>query len=292
MTQNSGQRVAVITGASSGIGKVAAIALARAGWQVIAQGRDPERTAAAAADIRAAAAAGTPVDMVRGDLSSLVDTARVATEIAGLTGRVHLLLNNAGGICKNLVITAEGNEANFAGNHLGHFLLTRTLLPSLRAAASAGEAGTVRVVNVSSRGHEVAPPIDWSDLQRVRNWNSMQSYCLSKLFNILFTRELARRVAANGIVVNAMHPGVVASNFASHADAAVQRNLASKPNLSSEDGADTLVWLATAAEAGRITGEYFFQRAVTATSLAAKDDTAAARLWTESEALLSRAGIP
>jgi len=288
--QNQTQ-VAVVTGASSGIGKVAARALASQGWYVIAHGRDAARTAAAETELRATAAPGARVSMLRGDLSLLADTARMAREIAGLTDKVHLLLNNAGGIRAEFVVTPEGNEATFAGNHLGHFLLTQRLTPLLRAAAAANKPGTVRVVSVSSSAHEVCRGIDWSDLQLMRRWSSAASYCLAKLCNILFTRELAKRGAADGIVANSMHPGIVASNFASHGDAQMQSYLATRESLTPEVGADTLVWLATAPEAGRVTGGYFHQREPVPPAPAALDDAAAARLWTESEALVTRAGV-
>jgi NAD(P)-dependent dehydrogenase (short-subunit alcohol dehydrogenase family) len=283
--------VAVVTGASSGIGKAAAKALAARGWHVIAHGRDPGRTAEAEAEIRGAVANGGRVNMIRGDLALLSDTTRLAEEIYGLTAKVHALLNNAGGVCSELTMTPEGNEATFAGNHLGHFLLTRRLMPLLRAGASAREPGTVRVLAVSSSGHEYCPGIDWDDLQQTRQWESMKSYCLAKLCNILFTRQLAKRVKETGIVANAMHPGVVASNFASHTQPQVKSYLATLPAVSPEAGADTLIWLATAPEAGRVTGGYFRDRAAVNPAPPALDDAAAARLWAESEALVARAGI-
>ena len=283
-------RVAVVTGASSGVGKAAAKALAAQGWHVIAQGRDRERTAAAEADIRAVAAPGAEVDMIRGDLSLLSDTARMAKEICGLTDRVDALLNNAGGVRGELVITPEGNEATFAGNHLGHFLLTSRLLHLLKAAAATSEPGTARVLSVTSDGHEGCPGIDWDDLQQTRDWRSGKSYCLAKLCNILFTRELAKRLATDGIVANAMHPGVVTSNFVSHAEPRMRNYIETLESFPPEVGADTLVWLATAPETGTLTGGYFYRRQALSPSAAALDDNAAARLWEESEALVSRAG--
>lgn len=291
MTQQDKSRVAVVTGASSGIGRAAAKALAAQGWHVIAHGRDPERTAEAEADIRAAAAPGARVDMLRGDLSLLSDTARMAKEIVRLTEKVHALLNNAGGVRSELVITPEGNEATFAGNHLGHFLLTNRLMPLLHAAAASNKPGTVRVLSVSSTGHAGCPGLKWDDLQQLRDWTSGKSYCVAKLCNILFTRELARRLAAYRIVANAMHPGVVASNFANHAEPRMKSYMSTLESLSPEVGADTLVWLATAPEAGEVTGGYFYKREALTPSAAALDDEAAARLWTESEALVTRAGV-
>jgi NAD(P)-dependent dehydrogenase (short-subunit alcohol dehydrogenase family) len=291
MTQQGESRVAVVTGASSGIGKAAAKALAAQGWHVIAQGRDPGRTATAEADIRAAAAPGARVDMLRGDLSLLSDTARMAKQVERLTGKVDAMLNNAGGVRSELVITPEGNEATFAGNHLGHFLLTNRLMPLLRTAAADSEPGTVRVLSVTSNGHEGCPGLDWNDLQQIRGWTSGKAYCLAKLCNILFTRELAKRLAPYGIVANSMHPGVVSSNFVNHAEPRMKSYIETLESFSPEVGADTLIWLATAPEAGAVTGGYFQKRVALTPSPAALDDEAAARLWAESEALVARAGV-
>lgn len=290
MTQD--RPVAVITGASSGIGKATAKALLEQGWHIIAHGRDPERTEAAAIDLRASAAAGARLDVVRGDLSLLSDTARLADEIAALTPRVHVLLNNAGGARADFVITPEGNEATFAGNHLGHFLLTNRLLPLLRAAAVDSAPDTVRIINTSSAGHLSSPPIDWDDLQYTRDWQSGRAYCLAKLYNVLFARELAKRLAADGIIANSMHPGTIGSNFASHCEPGMQAYMHSQDLRPPEEGADTLIWLATASEAGQQSGLYFHKRQASPISDQAADDGSARRLWEESEKLLTKAGFP
>lgn len=291
MTEQSERRVAVITGASSGIGKAAAKALLEQGWHVIAHGRDPERSAAAEAELTAAAAPGARLDMIRGDLSLLSDVARMAGVIAGLTDKVHVLLNNAGGTRAEKTITEEGNEATFAGNHLGHFLLTERLLPLLRAAAKDAPAGTVRVVNTSSAGHLASPPLDWDDLQYTRDWQSGRVYCLVKLYNVLHARELAKRLAADGIVAHSMHPGTIGSNFANHCEPGMKAYMESQDLRPPEEGADTLVWLATAPEAGETTGEYFHNRQPSPMSQQALDDAAAAKLWAESEKLVAKAGV-
>jgi NAD(P)-dependent dehydrogenase (short-subunit alcohol dehydrogenase family) len=291
MSVQNQTRVAVITGASSGVGKAAAKALVAQGWHVIAHGRDAERTAAAEVEIRAAAASGARLDMVRADLASMADTARMAREIAGRTDKVHALLNNAGGVRSEMVITAEGNESTFAGNHLGHFLLTNRLMPLVRAAAATSSPGTVRILSVSSSAHLVCRGIDWDDLQLMRDWASTKAYCLAKLCNILFTRELGKRLTEYGIVANAMHPGIVASNFASHAEAGMKSYLATQAQVTPEAGADTLVWLATAPEAGKVTGGYFHNRQELAPAPTALNDAAAARLWVESDALIARAHV-
>ena len=282
------QPVAVITGASSGIGKAAARQLVALGWHVIAHGRNPERSAAAEVEIRSAAP-NAHVDMILGDLSLMSDSARMAKEIMALTDKVHLLLNNAGGVRADKVITPEGNEATFAGNHLGHFLLTNRLMPCLRAAAKDAPKGTVRIVNVTSDGHRGCPGIDWDDLQLTSEWNTGMSYCLAKLANILFTRELARRLQADGIIAHALHPGVVDSNFTSHADQRMRSYIETLEPRSPDDAAGDLVWIATDPDNGTFSGQYFESRIAMDPAPAAQDDVAAARLWDESDKLLGNA---
>ena len=286
-----GQRpVAVITGASSGIGKVTAKALAGQGWHVIGHGRDAVRTAAAADEIAAVVTPGGRVDMVRGDLAVMADVFRLAEEISALTDRVDVLINNAGGMRDSQLITAEGNEATFAGNHLGHFLLTGLLTPLLRKAAAVAPTGAVRIVNVSSMVHAMGPAIDWDNLQHLRDWTAMGSYAVAKRAAILFTGELSRRLADDGIVAHAMHPGIADTNFASHAPLETQQALAAVPAVTADQGADTLVWLATADEPGQSTGLYYFNRAVEEPASGATDPAAAQRLWRESEALVAADG--
>ncbi len=276
-------RTAVITGASSGIGKEAAKSLAAQGWHVVAHGRDATRSAVAEAEIRAVATGH--VDMLTADLALLSDTARMAAEIAALTPCVDVLLCNAGGMRQELVVTAEGNDASFAGNHLGHFLLTQRLMPQLRAA------GNARVISTTSDGHFYCKGIDWDDLQLLGKWDSGASYCLVKLCNVLFTRELAKRGAADGIVAHAFHPGVVASNFTAHVVESTRAYMATLDAQPPELAAQPLVWLATSAEAGQSTGLYCNKGISEAPNPIALDDAACARLWAESEALVANAGF-
>jgi NAD(P)-dependent dehydrogenase (short-subunit alcohol dehydrogenase family) len=163
MAEQTSQRVAVVTGASSGIGKEVAKALAGQGWRIIGVGRDPARLSAAEAEIRAASS-GAQVEMIRADLALLAEAARAAREIVGRTDQIDVLVNNAGGMAKEKVITAEGMEANFSGNHLGPFLLTSRLLPLLRRAAERAPPGSVRIINTSSDASEMVPGLDWTDL--------------------------------------------------------------------------------------------------------------------------------
>ena len=279
------KRVAVVTGASAGLGKSAARALLEQGWRVIGVGRDPVRTAAAEAELQEVP--GADVTLLRADMALLREVARVADESAALTPTVDVLLNNAGGVVAERRLTDEGNEETFAGNHLAPFLLTRKLMPQLRAAAALRGFGTVRVIAVSSSGHLQTPAIRWDDLTFAEGFVGGAAYCHAKLANVLFARELARRAADCGIVSHSLHPGVVNSNFASHCDAPMQAYMESirDRGMTPDEAADTLVWLATSAEAGRTTGRYWHLREELEPSAAAQDDEAAARLWAVSEEL-------
>ena len=291
MELGANRPVAVVTGASSGIGKSTAGRLVALGWQVIGVGRDPQRCAAAEPEIAAAARAGGGFTMLRADFTVMAKVKRVADEIAGRTSRLDVLINNAGGVRDRQVITAEGTEATFAANHLAPFLLTRELMPLLKLSAASHPPGTTRVIAVSSSAHRVVGQLDWDDLQSFNQSHPTFAYCRAKLANILFTRELARRTELDGITAQAMHPGAVASNFASHGDAAMQAHMAAAPTVAPDEPAETLAWLATDSEGGRDSGRYFYQKAEETPADAAQDHAAAARLWAESEALLAKLGF-
>jgi NAD(P)-dependent dehydrogenase (short-subunit alcohol dehydrogenase family) len=283
------QKTAVITGASSGLGLEAARSLAAQGWHVIAHGRDAARSKAAEAEIRAVAKG--QVDMIRGDLALISDTARMADEISALAPHIHVLLNNAGGMRPTFVITPEGNESTFAGNHLGHFLLTKRLMTNLKAAATGQPHGTVRIINTTSDGANYCPGLTWDDLQLTKNWVSGNSYCMVKLCNILFTRELAKRYAGDGIVAHALHPGVIASNFTAHVIESTRAYMATLDAQTPAAAAKPLVWLASSEEAGKSSGLYWNKGVAEDPKPQALDDEAAARLWIESENLLAKAGV-
>ena len=267
-------KTAVVTGASAGIGKETARQLLAQGWHVIGIGRDPQRSAAAEAEL------GSPrFRMLRADLASLADTARVAADILASAPRIAALLNVAGGVQAARSTTAEGFETTFAANHLAPFILTRRLLPALLPDG--------RVIAVSSTGHEHCPGMNWDDLQFEQDWASGAAYCQAKLANILFTRELARRYGAQGLVAHAMHPGVVDSNFASHCEPGMKAYMESIMDIAvtPDVPARTLCWLATAKDPGTANGSYFHDMAPAACSPAACDDDAARRLWEISETL-------
>lgn len=286
---DSNSPVAVITGASSGIGKEVAKALAAQGWRVIGTGRDAQRMAAAEDAIREVSATGE-VEMLAADLSLMADAARLAREIAARTDRLDLLVNNAGGMCAELVMTEEGYEQNFAANHLGPFLLTDRLLPLLRSAAKDRPKGSVRVLMTASDAGEMIPGLNLDDMQNLANFNSGLAYCSGKLANIMFAKALAGRLADDGITAHAVHPGAVDSNFFTYASAETRERTKDLEKFTEAQGADTLIWLATDSAGGETSGGYWFQREQRPCK-SAEDAATLDRFWEESEALVGRAAV-
>jgi NAD(P)-dependent dehydrogenase (short-subunit alcohol dehydrogenase family) len=252
MSQPVHQRVAVVTGASSGIGLETAKAFVRMGWHVIGQGRDAQRSARAEAEIREACASGGKIDFLRANLSLMAETRRLAGQIKALTDRIDILINNAGGVRDQRYVTSEGMEETFSANHFAPFLLTRELMPLIDAAAAKSAAGSVRVLAVSSLAYlQPTGGLNWNDLQHLEGaFPASGVYCEAKLANQLFNLELDRRVSGRGIVSQALVPGVVHTNFANHGDENMQSYLKEAPGLTPEAVAKTLVWMATAAETG------------------------------------------
>jgi NAD(P)-dependent dehydrogenase (short-subunit alcohol dehydrogenase family) len=285
------QRVAVITGASSGIGLETAKALVSQGWHVIGTGRNPGRSAAAEADIRASIAGGGKFHMLRGDMALMAETKRIADEIKALTSRIDVLINNAGGVRDARYVTSEGTEETFSANHLAPFLLTRELLPLLKAAAAQGKPGDVRIIATSSRAYMNAPSMNWDDLQNLQgDFQAAGVYCQAKLANSLFSHELAKRLSADGIACHALIPGAVHTNFASHGDQTMQSYMKVAEGLTPAEVAQTLVWMATAAETGLPGGRHFYEMKQLEIMPHGADDAGAARLWVESEAILKSLG--
>jgi NAD(P)-dependent dehydrogenase (short-subunit alcohol dehydrogenase family) len=282
---------ALVTGATNGIGRVTARELARRGARVLFVARDRARGEATAAEIREASG-GRPPDLLVADLSSQREVRRLAQEVRDRTPRLDLLVNNAGAIFEERKLSADGLEMTFALNHLAYFLLTLELLP-LVAAGSAS-----RIVNVSSVAH-VRGAIDFDDLQGERGYSMWRAYQQSKLANVLFTRELARRLGARpggrGVTTNALHPGAIASGFGRNGRGFFSRLVAvGAPFLASpERGARTTLHVATAPELAGVTGRYFSGCREKTPSKAAQDDAAALRLWQVSEKLaLSSTRLP
>lgn len=281
-------KTAVVTGASSGIGKAAAIELARQGWRIIGTGRDPVRIAEAQRELRAVSDGRAPIHMVRADLSILSEAAALAETIRHMTPGIDILLNNAGGMTEKLKLTAEGLEEGFAANHLGPFLLTQRLLPLLQATARKAEKGSVRIVFTSSGASEAAPPINFDDIQNLTDFSPGKTYCSVKLANVLIMRELAQRAESWGIVVHAAAPGPVASRFFEYAPQETRDHVSGLAMMTEAEGADTIVWLATDPEAGRSTGGYWQGRKQRTPHSQSNDPEVLTRFWTESENLITQ----
>lgn len=282
-------RVAVITGASSGIGKQVAKRLAAQGWRIIGTGRDAQRMAAAEAEIRGVSTSGE-VELLGADLSLMSDTARLAEAIAARTERLDLLVNNAGYMPSEQVITVEGLEENFATNHLSVFLLTERLLPLLRQTAAGREPGAVRVLMTASDAGEMIPRLNLDDIQSLQSFNPGLAYCSSKRANIMFADALGQRLAADGITAHAVHPGPVDSNFFSRGPAETRERTKNIEKFTELEGADTLIWLASDPAGGASTSGYWFQRQPKPRQNV-EDAATLDRFWEESARLVASAGV-
>jgi NAD(P)-dependent dehydrogenase (short-subunit alcohol dehydrogenase family) len=272
-------KTVVATGATSGIGEQAALALARMGARIVLVARDESRAEATLAKIeRVAPRLGHSVHLA--DLSSMAETRRVGALIARSEPRIDVLVNNAGAMFADRRVTAEGLEMTFALNHMAYFLMTSALADRLAAS------GGARVVSTASGAHH-GVSLDFSDLQATRSYNGWRAYGRSKLANILFTREAARRLAGAGITANSFHPGFVASRFGSASGGwtSLLMPIARAFAITPEEGADTLVHLASSPEVETVTGAYFVKRKAIEPSPAARDDGAAKTLWEASERL-------
>jgi NAD(P)-dependent dehydrogenase (short-subunit alcohol dehydrogenase family) len=265
-------KIVVITGATSGIGEVAAQALAEAGATIVFIARDAARAEATLKRLNAKSRA--PHRFYRADLSNIAATRRVGAEIARQTPKIDVLVNNAGAIFSSRRLTADGLEMTFALNHMSYFVLSEALRENLLASAPA------RIVNTASDAHQGAT-IDFSDLQGEKNYSATRAYGRSKLCNILFTRELAGSLAGTGVTANCLHPGFVATRFGDEAGGMVGRflGLAKFFARTTEKGAETIVYLASSPEVSNESGLYFVDRRKATPSSAAQDDDTARRLW-------------
>jgi NAD(P)-dependent dehydrogenase (short-subunit alcohol dehydrogenase family) len=266
--------VAVVTGATRGIGRPAAERLAALGALVVLPVRDTSRGEALADTI---GARGGRAEVVRADFGSLATVRAAADEIARRHARVGILINNAGVITRRRESTTDGFERQFAVNYLAPFLLTLRLLDALRAGAPS------RIVNVSSGAH-AGHRLDFDDLMSEREYRHDRVYGRTKLANILFTRELARRLQGTGVTANAVHPGVIATGLLADymGMSAGRRSFGSTP----ERGAEPLVYLAASPEVAGVGGRYFDRCTEERSSAASYDEVAARRLWEESARLV------
>ena len=272
--------ICVVTGATSGIGKETAVALAKAGATVAVVCRTRDRGEAALAEIRRRAGHDA-VSLFVADLSSQRAIRTVAAELQAALPRIDVLVNNAGLALRDRLVTEDGFENTFAVNHLAYFLLTRLLQPTLLASAPA------RVVNVSSEAHRWGA-IRFDDLMGEAAYAGWKAYAQSKLANVLFTYELARRLDGTGVTANCLHPGLVGTAFASRGPSLIRilSRLARPLLRSPASGAATSVYLASAPEVATVTGQYFAGRRARRSSPASYDRALAARLWGVSERLV------
>jgi NAD(P)-dependent dehydrogenase (short-subunit alcohol dehydrogenase family) len=281
-TRMTGRNV-FVTGGTGGIGKATAVGLAALGARVGITGRERGRAEAAAADIRAAS--GNPaVGAFAADMSSQAQVRRLAGEVLDAYPRLDVLINNVGGFWAHRHETVDGLEHTFALNHLAPFLLTHLLLDRLTASAPA------RVVTVSSGAHATGR-IDFDDLQGSAAYSGQRAYNASKLANIMFTYELARRLDGSGVTATVLHPGVVRTNFGAEDQAGIKVILPLvRPFLKNPAaGAATSIYLASSAQVDGVTGRYFANRKPRTSSKSSYDTAAAARLWQVSADLV---GLP
>jgi NAD(P)-dependent dehydrogenase (short-subunit alcohol dehydrogenase family) len=272
-------RTVLVTGGTGGIGRATATGLAAMGARVAITGRDRARAEAAAAAIRADG--GPPVDVFVADMSSQAEVRRLAGEVLAALPRVDVLVNNVGCFWNSRQVTVDGLERMFALNHLAPFLLTHLLAERLKQSAPA------RVVTVSSDAQRLGR-IDFDDLQGERSWSGQRAYNQSKLANVLFTYELARRLRGTGVTANALHPGVVRTGLGVEDPGRIQRMITPFMRLlkSPEEGAVTSIHLAAAPELDGVTGQFFADRRPRRTTKRSYDEAAGRRLWDVSSRLV------
>ena len=269
-------RTFLVTGANSGIGQITAARLAERGAQVFLGCRDGAKGEAVAAPLRAA---GAKVEVLPLDLADLASVRQAAATFVARGLPLHGLINNAG-LAGTRALTRDGFELTFGVNHLGHFLLTRLLEARLREGAPA------RVVNISSQAHRSAKGIDFTALREpARSRTGLREYAVSKLANVLFTRELARRWAGSGVTAYALHPGVVATGIWRRLPGPL-RWLVTRFMITPEEGARTTIFCATAPELAGVSGRYYDHQRESTPSQVAQDDALAARLWDESDKMV------
>jgi NAD(P)-dependent dehydrogenase (short-subunit alcohol dehydrogenase family) len=270
-------KVVVITGATSGIGQVAAEKLAGMGARIVFVARDKARGEAMLARLRKLNS-GVEHAVHYADLTRVPEMKRVAAEMVAAEPRIDVLMNNAGAMFSERHITEDGLERTFALNHMSYFVVTQLLRERLLATPNA------RIVNTSSNAHRGAH-VNTDDLQMLNGYRMFKAYCLSKLYNILFTRELSRQLRGTGVTANCLHPGFVATRFGDNTSGAggLFFRLIKLFAITPEQGAETPVFLASAEQVKGVTGEYFYKCAPTPPTKDALDDAAAQWLWTESE---------
>ncbi len=273
-------KVFLVTGATEGIGKAAALDFARRGATLVLVGRSKEKSERVVAEIEAAGGR-TGIELLLGDLSKVADVRAVADAFRAKHDRLDVLVNNAGAVFTDYQLSADGVEMTFALDHLAYFVLTTSLLDLLKKTPGA------RVVSTSSGAHQMGR-MDLATIAKRDGSAGMSAYGDAKLANVLFTRELARRLAGSGVTANCFHPGFVRTGFGQNNGGILKWAIGWTSSLfarTPEKGAETLVWLATSPDAARYNGEYFHDRAVARTTARARSDELAQGLWSLSEKL-------
>jgi NAD(P)-dependent dehydrogenase (short-subunit alcohol dehydrogenase family) len=266
-------KVVVITGATSGIGEVAADRLAQKGARIVFVARDHERGEATRKHLRAIAG-HTDHTVHYADLSKISEMKRVAQEIADSEPQIDVLINNAGALFNSRQVSADGLEMTFAVNHMAYFVMTNMLLERLIATPGA------RVVSTASDAHKGAK-LNFNDLQSQQSYSGFGVYGRSKLMNILFTRELARRITGTGVTANCLHPGFVGTRFGDNSGGIMSFLVKAAKNfaLTPEQGAQTIIYLASSLEVEGKSGGYYIKSKLATPTKEAQDDADAHRLW-------------
>ncbi|MDP6641325.1 MAG: SDR family oxidoreductase [Nitrososphaerales archaeon] len=275
-------KVCMVTGATAGIGIVTAKALAQQGATVIVAGRNKEKSVSTVDQIRKETG-NHDVEYILADLSVQKEVRKLSDDFKSKFKRLDILVNNAGAVFDKRFETADGLEMTFALNHLSYFLLTDLLLDTIKASVPS------RIINVSSDAHKGAK-INFDDIQGKKKYGAMRAYGQSKLANILFTYELARKLEGSGVTSNALHPGFVASSFGSNMRGAFRLILRFLQlfAMSSEKGAETSIYLATSPDVANINGKYFVKKKEVRTSVESYDKNVGEKLWEVSEELTKK----
>src|SRR5271166_5470613 len=268
-------KTVVISGGTSGIGEVAARAITKMGARIVLIARNKSRAEATLARLRRSGP-GVAHSVYFADLTRLAEMKRVAAEIANREPPIDILINNAGALFGTRRLTEDGLEYTFALNHMSYFVVTEGLRERLLAS------GGARIINTASEAHQ-SVTLDFDDLQSAKSFRATRAYGRSKLCNILFTRELARSLQGTGVTANCLHPGFVATRFADQSGGVVAWSVGMAKHfaITPEQGAQTMIYLASSPAGANVTGEYFHECRPIAPSRAGRDDAMATRLWEE-----------
>ncbi|MDB5149189.1 MAG: NAD(P)-dependent dehydrogenase, short-chain alcohol dehydrogenase family [Mucilaginibacter sp.] len=277
-------KTTVITGATSGIGKATAMALALQDHAVYLLVRNIIKGEAVKQEITSQTG-NKHIYVIKCDLADLQSVCEAAAELSQKLMAINILINNAGAGFSERQVSRDGFEMTFTTNHLGHFLLTTSLMPLLKR-------GQARIINVSSEGHKLGKP-NFDDLQSAQNYSSFKAYGMAKLFNVYFAHSLAQKFGDKGILAFSLHPGVVSSSFADKLKGfdKILMKLARPFMITSEQGAETSIYLATAPRLDQFNGCYFKKKKVAKTAAIVQDTAAQEKLWQISDKLISKSVV-